>query len=86
MQLVTAEVNQAFIESYAKEIDKKAELEKLIQEQSALVARVQDASQTLDATAEETSASASQMAHSATQIKAAAERRKRNLIRPRIRH
>ena len=73
MQLVTAEVNQAFIESYAKEIDKKAELEKLMQEQSALVARVQDASQTLAATAEETSASASQMAHSATQIKAAAE-------------
>ena len=60
--------------------------EKLMQEQSALVARVQDASQTLAATAEETSASASQMAHSATQIKAAAERRKRNLIRPRIRH
>ena len=68
MQLIESEVNQSFIDSYAKELDKKAELETLMAEQSALVAKVQDASQMLAATAEETSASASQMAQSAKNI------------------
>lgn len=73
MQIVQAEVNQSFIAAYAKEVDKKAELEKMFEEQRHLVALVQDASQTLAATAEETSASAAQMAHSAQQIKAASD-------------
>lgn len=70
-QLVEAEVNQSFIDSYAKEVDKKAELEIMMGEQSALVAKVQEASQMLAATAEETSASASQMAQSALNIEKA---------------
>lgn len=70
-QLVEAEVNQSFIDSYAKEVDKKAELEVMIGEQSALVAQVQESSQMLAATAEETSASASQMAQSALNIEKA---------------
>ncbi len=73
VQLVQAEVNQSFINSYAKEIDKKDELEAMFREQAATVARVQDASQTLAATAEETSASAAQMAHSAKLIKEASD-------------
>lgn len=73
LQLVQAEVNQSFIDSYAKEIDKKAELEAMFRKQESLVARVQDASQTLAATAEETSASAAQMASSAKQIKDASD-------------
>jgi len=76
MQLVQAEVNKSFIESYAREIDKKAELEALMAEQTALVVKVQDASQTLAATAEETTASASQMARAAQQIKEASDRAK----------
>jgi len=77
MQLVQAEVNQSFIRSYAKEIDKKAELEALMAEQTAMVAKVQDASQTLAATAEETTASASQMARAAQQIKEASDQAKK---------
>ncbi|WP_378951022.1 methyl-accepting chemotaxis protein [Pelosinus sp. sgz500959] len=71
MQLIEAEVNQAFIDAYAKEVDKKDELETMIGEQSALVLKVQEASQMLAATAEETSASASQMAQSALKIEKA---------------
>lgn len=71
IQLIEAEVNQSFIDSYAKEVDKKAELEFMMAEQSALVAKVQESSQTLAATAEETSASASQMAQSALNIEKA---------------
>ena len=76
VQLIQAEVNQSFIEAFSTEINKKAELEALMAEQSALVARVQDASQTLAATAEETTASASQMARSAQQIKDASDQAK----------
>ncbi|HWR41215.1 MAG TPA: globin-coupled sensor protein [Patescibacteria group bacterium] len=76
MQLIQAEINQSFIASYAREIDKKEELEKLMGEQSALVAQVQDSSQTLAATSEETSASASQMAMAAKNIEQASEKAK----------
>jgi len=76
VQIVLAEVNQSFIDSYAREIDKKAELEHLMAGQTALVAKVQDASQTLAATAEQTTASASQMAHTAKDIKSASDRAK----------
>jgi heme-based aerotactic transducer len=76
LQIVQATVNQAFIEAYSKEIDKKAELEALMAEQTLLVARVQDASQTLAATAEETTASASQMAQTAKEIQTASDRAK----------
>lgn len=76
MQIVEAEVNQSFIESYAKEIDRKDELERLMQAQTALVAKVQDASQTLAATAQQTTASASQMAGTARNIKGATDRAK----------
>jgi len=71
LQLVEAEVNQSFIAAYAKEVDKKEELEVLMKEQSALVVQIQDSSQMLAATAEETSASASQMAQSARNIEKA---------------
>lgn len=73
MQLVEAEVNQAFIDSYAKEVDKKEELEHMINTQSMLVMKVQESSQMLAATAEETSASASQMAQAAVNIEKASE-------------
>lgn len=76
MQLIEAEVNQSFIESFAKELDKKEELEALMEEQTALVRKVQDSSQTLAATAEETTASASQMAHASVQIMDASEHAK----------
>ncbi len=76
LQIVQAEVNQSFIEEYAKEVDKKAELEKMMEHQNALVAKVQDASQTLAATAQETTASASQMAGTARNIKSATDRAK----------
>ena len=74
--MIEAEVNQSFIESFAKELDQKEELEALMEEQTALVRKVQDSSQTLAATAEETTASASQMAHASVQIKDASERAK----------
>jgi heme-based aerotactic transducer len=73
LQLVQAQVNQSFIDSYSKEINKKDELEVLIKEQSTLVAQVQDSSQTLAATAEETSASASQMSTAAKSIEQASD-------------
>jgi len=71
LQLVESEVNQSFIDSYAKELDKKDELELMMSEQSSLVRKVQDSSQMLAATAEETSASAAQMAQSAKNIEKA---------------
>lgn len=84
IQLVQAEVNQSFIEAYALEVDKKAELELLMAEQSALVAKVQDASQTLAATAEETTASTSQMAFAAKQIKSASDAAKKEADHARV--
>jgi len=71
LQLVESEVNESFLASYTKEIDKAHELEALMNEQSILVAQIQDSSQMLAATAEETSASASQMAQSARKIETA---------------
>jgi len=71
LQLVESEVNESFLSSYTKEIDKGHELEQLMKEQSTLVAHIQDSSQMLAATAEETSASASQMAQSAMKIEQA---------------
>lgn len=76
MQIVEATVNQSFIQAYAEEVDKKAEIEKLMEEQRQLVARVQDASQTLAAAAEETTASTAQMAHTAQEIKLASDEAK----------
>lgn len=69
LQLVEARTNQAFIEAFAKEVDRKEVLEMVMAEQTALVSKVQESSQTLAATAEETSASAAQMAHAADSIK-----------------
>lgn len=74
VQLVESTVNQSFIEAYAREIDKKEELEQILHEQQILVNKVQDASQTLAATAEETSASSVEMANAARNIEAASER------------
>ena len=71
LQLVESEVNESFLASFTKEIDKGHEVEALMKEQSTLVAQIQDSSQMLAATAEETSASASQMAQSAKNIEKA---------------
>lgn len=67
-QVIEAQANQAYLDAYIHEVDRKEVLEMLMAEQSALVAQVQESSQTLAATAQETSASASQMAHAAKNI------------------
>ncbi|MDR3590441.1 MAG: globin-coupled sensor protein [Negativicutes bacterium] len=84
MSLIVSEVNQSFIDSYSQEVDKKAELEIMVAEQNRLVANVQDASQTLAATAEETTASASQMSQAAMQIKDASQQAKQEADHARI--
>ena len=84
MQIVQAEVIESFIEAYSKEIDKKAELEKIMREQSQLVVSVQDASQTLAATAEEANASATQMSQSAKKIKDASDQAKQEADNARL--
>lgn len=73
-QLIQAEVNQAFINSCARDINEKVEAEQiLLNQQKMIFASVQDASQTLAAVAEETNASVSQMSHAVYQIKDASE-------------
>ncbi|WP_378955606.1 methyl-accepting chemotaxis protein [Pelosinus sp. sgz500959] len=69
-QLIQAEVNQSFIESYATGLNEKIKAEEmLLDQQQAIFASVQDASQTLAAAAEETNASASQMSQSVYKIR-----------------
>ena len=54
-------VMASYIQSYMTEIDKKAELEKVLDEIDSLQRRVSEASQALAATSEETAASAAEM-------------------------
>jgi len=73
-QLIQAEVNQAFINSCTASLNEKIQVEeKLLNEQKMIFASVQDASQTLAAAAEETNASASQMAQTVYKIRDASE-------------
>lgn len=69
-QLIQAEVNQAFIDSCTNALNKKVEdEERLLGKQEIILASMQDASQTLAAAAEETNASAADMAAAVHQIK-----------------
>lgn len=61
-------VMASYIQSYMNEIDKKAELEKALIEIDSLQRRVNEASQALAATSEETAASASEMNEATAQI------------------
>ena len=61
-------VMASYIQSYITEIDKKAELEKALDEIDSLQRSVNEASQALAATSEETAASASEMNEATTQI------------------
>jgi len=61
-------VMASYIQSYITEIDKKAELEKALDEIDNLQRSVNEASQALAATSEETAASASEMNEATTQI------------------
>ncbi|WP_407314666.1 methyl-accepting chemotaxis protein [Desulfosporosinus sp. SB140] len=61
-------VMASYIQSYMNEIDKKAELEKALFEIDSLQRRVNEASQALAATSEETAASAAEMNEATTQI------------------
>lgn len=61
-------VMSAYINEYMKEIDKKDDLEKVLSDIQHLQDRVNDSSQTLAATAEETAASASEMSSAARRI------------------
>ena len=58
----------SYIQSYVNEIDKKAELEQALYEIDSLQRRVNEASQSLAATSEETAASAAEMNKATTQI------------------
>jgi len=61
-------VMASYIQSYMNEIDKKAELEKALSEIDSLQRRVNEASQALAATSEETAASASEMNETTARI------------------
>lgn len=61
-------VMASYIQSYIQEIDKKSELEAALQEIDALQRQVNEASQALAATSEETAASAAEMHGSTEQI------------------
>ncbi|KLU64320.1 heme-based aerotactic transducer HemAT [Desulfosporosinus acididurans] len=61
-------VMASYIQSYMTEIDKKAELEKALFEIDSLQRRVNEASQALAATSEETAASAAEMNEATTRI------------------
>ncbi|WP_088188324.1 globin-coupled sensor protein [Desulfosporosinus sp. FKA] len=61
-------VMASYIQSYMNEIDKKAELEKALFEIDSLQRRVNEASQALAATSEETAASAAEMNEATTRI------------------
>lgn len=61
-------VMASYIQSYMNEIDKKEELEKALQEIDNLQQSVNEASQVLAATSEQTAASASEMNEATTQI------------------
>jgi heam-based aerotactic trancducer len=61
-------VMASYIQSYMNEIDKKAELEKALYEIDSLQRRVNEASQALAATSEETAASAAEMNEATTRI------------------
>ncbi|MDQ7093881.1 globin-coupled sensor protein [Desulfosporosinus sp. PR] len=61
-------VMASYIQSYMNEIDKKAELEKALYDIDSLQRRVNEASQALAATSEETAASAAEMNEATTQI------------------
>ena len=61
-------VMASYITSYMTEIDKKAELEKALNEIDSLQRRVSEASQALAATSEETATSAAEMNEATTQI------------------
>lgn len=61
-------VMASYIQSYMTEIDKKAELEKALNEIDSLQRRVSEASQALAATSEETAASAAEMNEATLQI------------------
>ncbi|AFM43207.1 methyl-accepting chemotaxis protein [Desulfosporosinus acidiphilus SJ4] len=61
-------VMASYIQSYMHEIDKKAELEKALFEIDSLQRRVNEASQALAATSEETAASAAEMNEATAQI------------------
>lgn len=61
-------VMSAYINDYMKEIDRKDELEKALSDIQLLQDRVNDSSQTLAATAQETAASAAEMSSTAQRI------------------
>lgn len=61
-------VMASYIQSYINEIDKKADLEKALYEIDTLQQRVNEASQALAATSEETAASAAEMNEATTRI------------------
>ena len=61
-------VMASYIQSYMTEIDKKADLEKALNEIDSLQRRVSEASQALAATSEETAASAAEMNEATAQI------------------
>lgn len=73
--LIEAEVMEAFIGSYTKELSKKLLIEEaLLKEQQEIFDHVRDSSQTLAAAAEETTASTEQMAESVTKISESSEK------------
>lgn len=69
-QMIQAEILESFVNANCNELEKRIELEQAVaQEKAEIFFQVQDSSQTLAASAEETAAAALQMSESVVQIK-----------------